>query len=127
MLKHCIIVVLMLASTCCAWGQNEGNPNINHDELTWTSWSGSKKIYLWGRVYVVKPGEKADLDVRIVKDPKELPDLHIMITNESYYYPKQWHFVSSKEEANFSVRFVDKDEQLSVKFVSKDEWKEWWP
>ena len=115
----------MLAGVCCAQGQREGNLNIDYDAQTWTSWSGNRIISLWGTVYVVKPGEQADLDVRIVKD-YNYSDIDVYITDKIKPEKKQWRFVSSREDADFSIRFVTKDEHFTVRFISFKEWNEWW-
>lgn len=125
MFKRCLIAVLLLVSGCCAWGQRDGNLNIDYEAQTWTSWTGNTVISLWGTVYVVKPGEKADLDVRIEKD-YNYSDIDVYITCRKDPYKKQWRFVNSRKEADFSIRFVEKDEHFSVRFISFKEWDEWW-
>ena len=132
MFKRCLIFVVLLAGVGCAWGQDDWKwatvsserPNINYDDLTWTSWSGSRTYTLYGKIYVVKPGEKADLNVRIIKNGGA--NLSVTIIKEGRPYPRQWLFVNSREEANLSIRFVNKDENFSVRFMSMKEWEEWW-
>ena len=132
MFKRCLIFVLIvLSGVGCALGQDDWKwatvsserPNINYDDLTWTSCDGSKTHILYGKIYVVKPGEKADLNVRIKNGDA---NLSVTIIKEGRPYPRQWLFVNSREEANLSIRFVNKDENFSVRFMSMDEWNEWW-
>lgn len=134
MFKRCLIFVVLLAGVGCALGQddckkwawsNTVNLNINYDDLTWTSWTDSKSYCLYGDVYVVKPGEKADFNVRIVKSG-EAADLDIAIVNGGRVYPNQWHFVNSNDENNLRIRFVAKDEDFTIRVISMREWKEWW-
>lgn len=132
MFKRCLIFVLLLAGVGCAWGQEDWekwawvsseNLNINYEEQSWSSWDGSRTIYLWGEVYVVRPGEKADLDVRIVNGTNENADIDVMLLdNDKYFMPGQWLFVGDRRKADFSIRFVDRDEHFTVRFISRAEW-----
>lgn len=121
----------MLVSTFCAWGQDDWKkwatisnekPALDYDTHCWT-WISGKAVYLWGAVYVAKPGEKADFKVRVIKQKTEWADLHIAITNNIPTRQEQWRFVSNKEDANFSIRFVDSNEHFSVRFIPMSEWE----
>ena len=64
-------------------------PSIDYDKQVWSSWAGSKVVSLWGKVYVARPGEKVDFEVRIVKERTEWSDLDIAITNRRMPYKGQ--------------------------------------
>lgn len=135
MVKRCLIVVLIVLSVCCARGQDDWRKwavvsneksNIDYEALTWTSWTGSKMFSLWGNVYVARPCEKADFDVKIVKSRTEWADLDINITYDDWQNKGQWRFVGDRSKADFSIRFVKGDEHFSVRFISYKEWFDWW-
>ena len=131
MFKRCLIFVLLLAGVGCAWGQEDWEkwawvssekPCLDYETHCWT-WTGGRSVYLWGAVYVVRPGEKADFRVRIVKSRDEWADLNTAVTNSVPTWREQWRFVSSRKDANFSIRFVDSGESFSVRFISMSEWE----
>ena len=65
------------------------------------------------------------MTVRIEKR-KDWGDIGVAITNDKDVHPGQWRFVDTKDEADLSIRFVEKDEDFSVEFISMTEWLSWW-
>ena len=128
MFKRCLIFVLIvLSGVCCAWGQwveYEECLNINSDKQTWES--EHKVVSLWGDVYVARPGEPVDFEVKI-SGKDDWADLKIVVVNKpGHVYPKQWRFVNDRKKADFSIRFVKSDAHFAVRFISMKEWEEWW-
>ena len=101
---------------------------VNWEECSYDRFAEYPKrtLYLWGRVYKEKDPKKADVTVKIVKDKTSWADLFIAIDkSEKKWYPKAvWHFVNDKRKADFSVCFVEKDEDFSIRIISLKELNE---
>lgn len=106
------------------------DPNIDWEKRTYTfrNCIPNETIPLWGYVYVeTDPKKRVDFEVRMVRDKTSWADFHICKVKGSPCEQDLWHFVNDRKKANFTIRFVEKDELFSVRFISMKEWKEMHP
>lgn len=126
-MKKTLLFLAVLLSAQMALGQFTER-RVNWEECSYDRFSEYPKrtLYLWGRVYKEKDPKKADVKVRIIRDKTSFADLFIAIdkSEKKWYSKAVWHFVTDKRKADFSVCFVEKDENFSIRIISLKELNE---
>ncbi|MBQ0016127.1 MAG: hypothetical protein KBT04_04015 [Bacteroidales bacterium] len=98
---------LSIDEEMCCYGRDSYTSNI---------------IPLSGKVYRAKPGEKADLLIKIAGED-EVSEMDVGIVKEDPNECGLWQWVSRREDADFSVKFVNSDRyHVLVRIYEDGEW-----
>ena len=95
---------LSIDEEMCCYGRDSYTSNI---------------IPLSGTVYRAKPGEKADLLIKIAGED-EVSEMDVGIVKEDPNECGLWQWVSRREDADFSVKFVNSDRYHVLVRIYKD-------
>ena len=94
---------------------SEKNSDIDEEDCAYRYFAGGRTIFLWGKVYRAKPGEKADLTIREARKG-ETPHMLIGIVQRNPDECGLWQWTDNRKEASFSVRIVRSGGNIVVSF-----------
>ncbi|MDR0603586.1 MAG: hypothetical protein LBG80_04695 [Bacteroidales bacterium] len=111
------LIILLLISFTVLYSAQAQHPLINDCEVTLSFGFQSSSFKLYGDVKVItNPKVRADFDVRVVDI--RYADMYVMVVNTNPKKCGEWRWVTSEKDADFTIRFVDKQEDFTISFVT---------
>jgi hypothetical protein len=120
-MKYLLLTLAIPFALCTVSAQQTYEP-IKDCKITKSYGMMSMTWHLAGDVYLVTDkNESADLYVKVRRGKKEFASLGVTVVKRPACECGEWRWVKNKEDALFTVKFVDDDFfDFTIKFIGDD-------